>query len=145
MSAPCTKVQRRVAFRFVDTRGGALGEFAPVGAGAGGWPLIERRASLAPTINKGVVMDSARKTKIAVALVGGLSIWTAQAHAEFYVGGEVGSATIKSDDEFNGEDIDFDESDGAYRVYGGYIFLPILRGEVWLFHFGRPENGFFFC
>ena len=89
-------------------------------------------------------MDSARKTKIAVALIAGLSLWTAQAHADFFIGGEVGSATIKSDDEFNGQDLDFDESDGAYRIYGGYMFLPIVGVEVSYIDFGEPENDFGF-
>src|SRR5262245_6033663 len=89
-------------------------------------------------------MDSSRKTKFAVALVAGLSLWTVHAQAGFYVGGEIGSATIKSDDHFNGQDIDFDESDGAYRVYGGYMFLPFLGAEVSYIDFGSPDKDFNF-
>jgi hypothetical protein len=61
-----------------------------------------------------------------------------------YLGGGVGAATINSEDEILGEELDFDESDTAYRIYGGFMFLEILGLEVSYIDFGKPEDDFNF-
>lgn len=44
----------------------------------------------------------------------------------FYLGGSIGEATVESD--FDQAGVDFDESDTAWKIYGGYNFgiIPLL-------------------
>jgi hypothetical protein len=44
----------------------------------------------------------------------------------FYVGGSLGEATVESD--FDGSGVNFDESDTAWKIFGGYNFgiIPLL-------------------
>ena len=60
-----------------------------------------------------------------------------------YVGGGVGTATIK-DSPGNPSGTQFDESDAAFKVFGGYRFdlLPIvsLSGEVGYRNLGNPNT-----
>lgn len=67
----------------------------------------------------------------------------AYADSGFFVGGNVGSATVSADvpDPGFGNDINFDEDDFAFKVYGGYAFdLPIidLGVELGYFDLGSP-------
>jgi hypothetical protein len=52
----------------------------------------------------------------------------------FYVGGSVGQATLKVDD------INFDESDTAYKLFAGYMLLPFLGVEGGYVDFGSPNR-----
>lgn len=56
------------------------------------------------------------------------------ADSGFYVGGSVGDATVSADipDPGFGNNINFDESDFAWKAYGGFIFdwLPLLSVGV---------------
>jgi hypothetical protein len=66
------------------------------------------------------------------------------AHAGgIYLGGGVGTATIK-DSPGNPSGTQFNESDAAYKVFGGYRFdlLPIvsLSGEVGYRNLGKPNT-----
>lgn len=67
----------------------------------------------------------------------------AYADSGFFIGGNVGSATVSADvpDPGFGNDINFDEDDFAFKVYGGYAFdLPIidLGVELGYFDLGSP-------
>jgi hypothetical protein len=67
------------------------------------------------------------------------------AHAGgLYVGGGVGTAAIE-DSAANPAGTAFDESDGAFKIFGGYRFdwLPIvsLSGEVGYRDLGKPNAG----
>jgi hypothetical protein len=61
-----------------------------------------------------------------------------------YIGGGVGSATIE-DSASNPGGTAFDESDSAFKIFGGYRFdwLPIvsLSGEVGFRDLGKPNAG----
>jgi hypothetical protein len=61
-----------------------------------------------------------------------------------YIGGGVGSATIE-DSASNPAGTAFDESDNAFKIFGGYRFdwLPIvsLSGEVGFRDLGKPNAG----
>ena len=60
-----------------------------------------------------------------------------------YLGGGIGTANIK-DSASNAGGTQFDESDGAYKAFGGYRFdlLPIvsLSGEVGYRNLGKPHT-----
>jgi hypothetical protein len=63
------------------------------------------------------------------------------ADSGFYIGGGLGSATTKGDVP-NGS---FDESDTAWKVYGGYRlggYIPLLdfAGEITYRDFGKPQR-----
>jgi len=71
----------------------------------------------------------------------------AAADTGLYVGGSVGQATIETsetiDDGQGGfEDVDFDEDDIGYKIYGGWMFLPFLGVEGGYIDFGTPEGDF---
>ncbi len=61
-----------------------------------------------------------------------------------YIGGGVGSTTME-DSTSNPSGATFDESDGSYKIFGGYRFdvLPIvsLSGEVGYRDLGNPNAG----
>ena len=81
---------------------------------------------------------------ITLATVLGVALSVSAAHAGgIYIGGGVGSATVK-DTTSTPSGIKFDESDTAYKVFGGYRFdwLPIvsLSGEVGYRNLGKPSN-----
>lgn len=68
------------------------------------------------------------------------------AHADSgpFIGASVGNATVSADipDPFFGNDINFDEDDFAWKVYGGFAFdLPLidLGVELGYFDLGAPS------
>jgi len=82
---------------------------------------------------------------ITLVTVLGVALSVSAAHAGgIYIGGGVGAATIK-DSPSNPSGTQFNESDAAYKVFGGYRFdwLPIvsLSGEVGYRDLGNPSNG----
>ena len=69
---------------------------------------------------------------------------TAHADSGLFIGGSVGSAVVSADvpDPGFGNDINFDEDDFAYKIYGGYAFdLPLIDFGVELGYFdlGSPN------
>jgi hypothetical protein len=90
-------------------------------------------------IEKGVPMHAFRS-----ALVFAIAVVALPAQAGVYLGGGIGSATLEDDDgtPFGG---DFDESDRAYKIFGGYRFdwLPIvsIAGEVGYRDAGQQDMG----
>ncbi len=53
----------------------------------------------------------------------GLASLPAHADSGLYLGGSVGSATVEGDfDDLGDDDFDFDESDFAWKAFGGYNF-----------------------
>jgi OOP family OmpA-OmpF porin len=93
-------------------------------------------------------MDFSSKQGLAAAVAAALALWTAQASAEpgFYLGGSVGNSTLEADDNFelDGTDVslDFDESDTAYKLFGGYMFNDYLGVELAYVDLGEPEDDF---
>lgn len=62
----------------------------------------------------------------------------ANADSGFFLGANVGNATVSADipDPFFGNDINFDEDDFAWKIYGGYAFdLPLIDFGVELGYF----------
>jgi hypothetical protein len=63
----------------------------------------------------------------------------AGADSGFYIGGGVGDASVDA------KEVDFDESDSAYKVFGGYNFgvIPLidLAVEASYVDFGTPSRG----
>lgn len=79
---------------------------------------------------------------LAVTLLGFGSV--AFADSGFFLGANAGSSSVSGEieDPFEGEDIDFDEGDFAWKVYGGYAFdLPLIDFGVELGYFdlGSPS------
>ena len=56
----------------------------------------------------------------------------------FYLGGSVGGASTKISD----QDISFDETDFAWKIYGGYQLLSFLALEADYRSFGSPSKNF---
>ncbi len=77
-------------------------------------------------------------TVLALGLAGAVAGTTAQAAEPeargFYLGANVGSATLDDDGIFSG--LQFDDSDVSYGVLGGYKFLKYLAMEVRLTNLG---------
>lgn len=67
------------------------------------------------------------------------TVSVAGADSGFYIGAGVGDATVKADD------INFDESDAAYKIFGGYNigFIPLVdfAVEASYVDFGSPSSG----
>lgn len=68
---------------------------------------------------------------------------TAHADSGYYMGASLGTATVSIDipDPGIGDDINFDEGDFAWKVYGGYAFdLPVIDFgvEIGYFNLGSP-------
>lgn len=84
---------------------------------------------------------------LGVAVCGVSSAVLAGSDSGFYVGGSLGSAQVEYDDDspdFGDVDIDFDDDDTGYKVYGGYNFglVPFLNiaAEVAYVDFGSQEG-----
>jgi hypothetical protein len=73
---------------------------------------------------------------LACSFLGMPAITLAGADSGFYIGAGVGDATVK--------DTNFDESDSAYKVFGGYNigFIPLVDFSVEASYvdFGKPSN-----
>jgi hypothetical protein len=88
-------------------------------------------------------MDQSSKVAM-VAAAAGMALASAPASAELYVGGAIGDGTIETSENFEGGSINFDESDFAYRIFGGYMFSQYLGVEVAYLDLGSPSQRFGF-
>jgi Outer membrane protein beta-barrel domain len=68
-------------------------------------------------------------------LLAGASAYAEQAPG-FYAGVGIGQATVQVDD------VDFDDSDTAFKVFGGYNFNDNFAAEVTYFDGGAPSEDF---
>jgi hypothetical protein len=93
------------------------------------------------------MFNSKTRTNLLASLLG-LAIFSlspaAFADSGFFVGGSAGSATVSADfpDPGFGNDVNFDEDDFAWKVFGGYAFdLPVidLGVEIGYFDLGSPS------
>jgi hypothetical protein len=89
-------------------------------------------------------MDQSYKAGIAAAVAAGMSLWSAQASAGFYVGGGIGDSTIETSENFDDGAINFDESDFGYKIFGGYMFSEYLGVEASYIDLGSPSQSFGF-
>ncbi len=88
------------------------------------------------------------RTRLTASLFGLLVFGTSPAvfaDSGFYLGGSVGNATVSAEipDPGFGNDINFDESDFAWKAYGGFVFdLPVieLAVEAGYFDLGSPST-----
>jgi OOP family OmpA-OmpF porin len=70
-----------------------------------------------------------------IGLLAGASAYAEQASG-FYAGAGIGDATIEVDD------VDFDASDTAFKVFGGYSFNQNFAVELTYFDGGAPKENF---
>jgi len=94
-------------------------------------------------------MEFSSKQGLAAAVAAALALWTAQASAEpgFFVGGSIGQSTTEAQENNifdSGENIEFDEDDTGYKLFGGYMFNDYLGVELGYVDFGQPEDKFSF-
>lgn len=89
-------------------------------------------------------MNLTYKAGIAGAVAAGLTLASAPASAEFYVGGSIGDGTIETSERFDEGSFNFEESDFAYKVFGGYMFSEYLGVELSYFDLGSPSQNFGF-
>jgi hypothetical protein len=99
-------------------------------------------------IDRGFTMFNSKTSFKLIASLLGLTIFSlspaAFADSGFFIGGSAGSATVSADvpDPGFGNDINFDEDDFAWKVFGGYAFdLPVidLGVEIGYFDLGSPS------
>ena len=74
------------------------------------------------------------KRLLVVVLV--LGACTMTAHAGLFLGGSYGDASINDSD----TSIEFDSSDGGYKLYGGFTFIKFFAVEASYVDFGSPED-----
>jgi hypothetical protein len=89
-------------------------------------------------------MNDIIKTSISGAAAAGLLALSAPATAQFYVGGGIGDGTLEGSERFDGGSIDFDESDFAWKLFGGYRFSEYLGVELAYYDLGSPSQNFGF-
>jgi len=89
-------------------------------------------------------MDQITKAGIAGAVAAGLTLWSAQAAAEFYVGGGIGDGTIETSEDTPDGSFDFNESDFAWKLFGGYMFSEYIGVELAYVDMGSPSQDFAF-
>jgi len=65
-----------------------------------------------------------------------LGVCTATAHAGVFVGASVGDAKLSVDD----SGFSFDESDFAYKIYGGFTFIKFFAVEASYVDLGSPKD-----
>jgi OOP family OmpA-OmpF porin len=85
-------------------------------------------------IKQGSIMFSKRLLVSAFASSLAFSVSAHAGETGLYVGGSVGQSTLKVDD------INFDESDTAYKLFVGYMLLPFLGVEGGYVDFGSPNR-----
>jgi len=69
---------------------------------------------------------------------------SAPADAEFYAGASIGDATLEASDNLDGQDFDFESSDTAFKVFGGYMFNDYVGVEVAYIDMGSLDDDFRF-
>jgi OOP family OmpA-OmpF porin len=75
-----------------------------------------------------------RMLGIAVVLVAALVMFTPAAEAGAYVGASFTDTAVDV------KDIDFDESDSGFKIFGGWNFLKFLGLEGGYYDMGKPSN-----
>ncbi|MGE0624376.1 MAG: outer membrane beta-barrel protein [Pseudomonadales bacterium] len=79
-----------------------------------------------------------------IGLMIGALLYTSAAMAKddgFYIGASVGAASFQEKVDIDFEDIDdFDESDFAFKIFGGYQFNGLFALEGGYVDFGKPSN-----
>ena len=78
------------------------------------------------------------------ALTAALLALSAPVFAEFYVGGGIGDGTIETSENTPDGSFDFDESDFAWKLFGGYMFSQYLGVEAAYIDMGSPAQNFSF-
>lgn len=64
--------------------------------------------------------------------------------ADFYAGASIGDATLETSDSIDGQDFDFEASDTAFKVFGGYMFNDYFGVEVAYYDGGDQDDRFGF-
>lgn len=86
-------------------------------------------------------MEQSIKAGITTAVAAGLALAGAQASAaDFYAGASVGEATLETSDTFDGQDLDFEASDTAFKLFGGYMFNDYIGVEVAYYDGGDQDD-----
>ena len=84
------------------------------------------------------------KQGLAVAAAAGMALYSGQAAAEFYLGASIGDASVEAEDDFDGERFKLDDSDTAYKIFGGYMFNDYFGAELGYVDMGTVSDSFSF-
>jgi len=84
------------------------------------------------------------KQGLAVAAAAGMALYSGQAAAEFYLGASIGEASIEAKDDLDGEPFKVDDSDTAYKIFGGYMFNDYIGVELGYVDMGTVSERFSF-
>ncbi len=84
------------------------------------------------------------KQGLAVAAAAGMALYSGQAAAEFYLGASIGEASVEAKDDIDGERFKIDDSDSAYKIFGGYLFNDYVGIELGYVDMGSVSERFSF-
>lgn len=85
-------------------------------------------------------MEHVFKAGMASAIAAGFVLAGAQAHAEFYAGASIGESTLEASDNLDGQDLDYEASDTAFKVFGGYMFNDYFGVEASYIDMGSLDD-----
>lgn len=90
-------------------------------------------------------MEMTYKAGMTVAVAAGFALVGGTAYAaDFYAGASIGEATLETSDSLDGQDFDFEASDTAFKVFGGYMFNDYFGVEVAYYDGGDQDDRFGF-
>jgi len=89
-------------------------------------------------------MDQPLKSGLTATAAAALLALSTPASAQFYVGGGIGDGTIETSENTPNGSFNFDESDFAWKIFGGYMFSEYLGVEAAYIDMGSPSQNFSF-
>jgi OmpA-OmpF porin, OOP family len=85
-------------------------------------------------------MEKVFKAGMASAIAASFGLAGAQAHADFYAGASIGESTLEASDNLDGQDLDYEASDTAFKVFGGYMFNDFFGVEIAYIDMGALDD-----
>jgi hypothetical protein len=81
------------------------------------------------------------KHRVFAPLAASVILASAPASAEFYAGASIGDGTFEASDNIDGQSLDFESSDTALKIFGGYMFNDYVGVEVAYHDLGALDDG----
>jgi len=85
-------------------------------------------------------MNQFHKAGTAGAVASMLLLASAPADAEFYAGASIGDATLEASDNLDGQNFDFESSDTAFKIFGGYMLNDYFGVELSYIDMGSLDD-----
>jgi len=84
------------------------------------------------------------KHGVVSAVAATVALTASAASAEFYAGASIGDATLEASDNIDGQNLDFESSDTAFKIFGGYMYNDYVGVEVAYLDMGALDDDFGF-